>query len=152
MLTLEELASKADVAVVPATRGMRLLAYAIDTAIVIAAQLLTRLLALGTFPILTLPISMVQIVMLAHNGQTIGKWLVRIAIVDNVDHEPPGFVRAALVRALPQMLVSMFFPAWGLGYTIVDALPIFASDRRCIHDRLAGTMVIALAKQSEQPS
>ena len=75
-------------------------------------------------------------------GQTIGKLILKIAIVDHIDGMPPGFVRAALIRQLPLMVVSLFTPAFILGYLFVDGSLIFRPPRRCVHDYIAGTIVI----------
>jgi hypothetical protein len=71
--------------------------------------------------------------------------ILKIAIVDRIDKTPPGFVRAALIRQLPLMVVSLFTPTFTLVYLLVDGSPIFASSRRCLHDRLAGTIVVDAA-------
>jgi uncharacterized RDD family membrane protein YckC len=134
---------------IPATvakRRIRLGAFTIDQAIAAAAIWLAKYLALGVAGILlnlcVLLLYIYQIVLLGTRGQTIGKMILKIAIVDRIDNTPPGFVRAALIRQVPLMVVSLFAPAFALVYIILDAIPIFASSRRCLHDRLAGTIVI----------
>jgi uncharacterized RDD family membrane protein YckC len=145
-MLLDEIAAQADVQVTLASRVLRLAAVIIDSIIVLSGQGLmfvfsgTPLVILPT--LLALALGAVQIIMLSKRGQTIAKWLLGLAIVDQIDKQPPGFVRAALIRALPQMVLSVFLPIWSLVYQVVDALPIFGADRRCIHDRLAGTIVI----------
>ena len=84
----------------------------------------------------------IQLFLVATRGQTIGKMILKIVIVDQFDKNPPGFVRAALIRQLPLMLINSFAPTFTLVYLVVDGLPIFSASRRCIHDRLAGTIVI----------
>jgi uncharacterized RDD family membrane protein YckC len=125
---------------------LRLAAVVIDSIIVSIGQLLMWLFAGSVFValpgLLGMALGAVQIIMLSKRGQTMGKWLLGLAIADQADHEPPGFVRAALIRGLPQMVLTIFFPAWAVLYLVVDALPIFGKDRRCIHDYLAGTIVI----------
>lgn len=44
------------------------------------------------------------------------------------------------------MVLSVFALPAGAFYVVVDALPIFLAQRRCIHDYLAGTIVIAAPK------
>jgi uncharacterized RDD family membrane protein YckC len=74
------------------------------------------------------------------NGQTIGKKLLGIRIAD-LDGGVPPIGRLILCRILPVSLVS-FIPVVGRFLPLVDVLFIFRSDRRCIHDLLAGTRVL----------
>lgn len=73
-------------------------------------------------------------------GQTIGKKLIGIRIVDLSDNLP-SFTRLIGARYLPVWLTSAI-PFIGGLLVIVDALFIFGSERRCLHDRIAGTKVI----------
>lgn len=82
-----------------------------------------------------------NIVLLTTRGQTIGKRIVSIQIVCYRDAAHAGFVRAVLLRALVNGLFAIV-PLVGDFYPIVDALFIFGEERRCIHDYLAGTMVV----------
>ena len=86
-----------------------------------------------------------QIILLGTRGQTIGKMLIKIAIVDKIDKTPPGFVRAALIRQLPTMILTTFLPRLAGVYLLVDSAFIFGSARRCVHDYLAGTVVVESA-------
>jgi uncharacterized RDD family membrane protein YckC len=126
-------------------RGTRLTAFLIDQAIGITAFWLAGRVT-GAIAFLSyiglFGVSVFQIILLGTRGQTIGKMVLRIAIVDRFDKTSPGFVRAALIRQLPLMVISVFTPAFALVYLIVDGLPMFFASRRCIHDRLAGTIVI----------
>lgn len=74
------------------------------------------------------------------NGQTIGKKLIGIRIAD-LDNRVPEFWRLIALRYLPIMVVSAV-PILGNILIIVDVLFIFRSDRRCIHDLIAGTRVV----------
>lgn len=70
----------------------------------------------------------------AVNGQSPGKMLMQIRVVDGRDPAGPVSVGQALVRsiaAVPSVLLA------GLGF-----LPALLGDRRAIHDRVAGTRVI----------
>jgi uncharacterized RDD family membrane protein YckC len=78
--------------------------------------------------------------------------VVKVAIVDKTDKAPPGFVRAALIRQLPLMVINLFLPAWTLPCLLLDVLPIFGSARRCIHDRVAGTIVIDVLPDAPEPA
>lgn len=72
-------------------------------------------------------------------GQTIGKRLMKIQIVDMNSNIAP-FGRILGLRYLPISVVSAL-PVVNL-LPIVDILFIFRNDRRCVHDLIAGTQVI----------
>jgi uncharacterized RDD family membrane protein YckC len=106
----------------------------------------------GLLVVCLLLVNIVQIALLGTRGQTIGKMILKIVIVDHVDKTPPGFVRAALIRQVPLMLVNLFSPAFAIVYMILDGVPIFASSRRCLHDRFAGTIVIDVQSDLASPT
>jgi uncharacterized RDD family membrane protein YckC len=86
------------------------------------------------------------------SGQTLGKKILRIAIVaaaegDSGAARPPLwkliFIRAwffALLFTLPLLLV---FPIYGL-LPVVDQAFIFGKRRRCLHDLVSGTIVVSV--------
>jgi uncharacterized RDD family membrane protein YckC len=74
------------------------------------------------------------------NGQTIGKKLLGIRISD-LDGNVPSFATVILLRYLPISLVTLL-PVVGNFLPLADVLFIFGSDRRCIHDLIAGTQVV----------
>lgn len=77
--------------------------------------------------------------LLARRGQTLGKKLLKIAIVD-VNGEPAGIVNLVFNRYLIQ-LAMLIIPL----LNPVDYLTMFIRrDRRCLHDLLAKTKVIDL--------
>ena len=78
--------------------------------------------------------------LLMKHGQTVGKWLTGIRIAD-LDGGIPSFGRVVGLRYLPTSVASVI-PVVGSIYPLVDVLFIFRSDRRCIHDLLAGTQVV----------
>jgi uncharacterized RDD family membrane protein YckC len=75
------------------------------------------------------------------NGQTWGKRVLKIKIVD-LQGEKPSFWRLAGRRYLPIQLSNMI-PVLGAIIAIVNVLLIFRSDRRCGHDLIAGTRVVS---------
>ena len=81
----------------------------------------------------------VQMRLLTLRGQTVGKRWMNVRVVRVSDSANPGFVKAVLVRTVLATLINTAM-AGGL----VDALLIFREDRRCLHDLLAGTKVIAV--------
>lgn len=82
-------------------------------------------------------VQLIQMVLIACEGRTIGKYCLNMKIVD-AKGNPPGFVRGILLRCFVNGALGMI-PFYGL----IDALAIFANDsNRCIHDHIAGTYVI----------
>lgn len=94
------------------------------------------LLGLGTFSLL-----LVQIIMVSMRGQTIGKRLLGIRIVRNLDGSNPGFARAWLLRSLVVGLIGTLGMI-GYVFSIVNYAFIFRADRRCLHDLIADTKVV----------
>ena len=94
-----------------------------------------------------LALAITQIMLLGMRGQSIGKYITKAAIVDQFSNEPPGYLRAAVIRQGPQAVLSNFFPITGALYLVLDGLFIFSERRRCLHDRLAGTVVIRVSKE-----
>lgn len=78
--------------------------------------------------------------LLEKRGQTVGKWYVGIAIV-GLDGGRKGAVHLLVYRCVPALLFPQV-PYVGSLFTLVDTLAIFGRERRCIHDRIAGTKVI----------
>ena len=78
--------------------------------------------------------------LLNKSGQTVGKYLLGIKIVA-LDGTLVALQRLVLYRYLPIWLVGII-PLLGQIIPFGDILFIFRSDRRCIHDLLAGTTVV----------
>jgi uncharacterized RDD family membrane protein YckC len=78
-----------------------------------------------------------QLTMLLREGQTLGKKAMNIRIVNHADGEIPSPGRLLLMRYFVNSLLGNI-PF----YTLLDVLFIFGSERRCIHDYLAGTKVV----------
>lgn len=85
--------------------------------------------------------------LLTTRGQTIGKVITNIAIVNVSTQKPHPIGKLVLLRYAPIYLTQliMYF-AYSLVF-LIDALFIFRSDRRTLHDMLAGTTVIDLRKR-----
>ena len=83
-----------------------------------------------------------QAVLFVRTGQTLGKKICGIRVVNVDDGQVPSWVKSILLRevvnAIPQSL-----PLVGPFYALVDLLFIFRADRRCVHDLIAGTKVVA---------
>jgi uncharacterized RDD family membrane protein YckC len=74
---------------------------------------------------------------LSSQGQTIGKAWRNIKIVKKDTGENGGFFTNVLLRGLAGALCG----AIPLGF-FIDALFIFAEPKRCLHDYIAGTIVV----------
>jgi len=70
------------------------------------------------------------------DGQSIGKKALSIKVVRG-DGSPASLARLVWLRNVVNVLIGLV-PLYG----IVDVLFIFSEDRRCLHDKLADTIVI----------
>jgi uncharacterized RDD family membrane protein YckC len=77
---------------------------------------------------------------LSNTGQTWGKRLLKLRIVD-LEGRKPAFGRLIGLRYATGWAIGLV-PIIGPIYSIVDVLFIFRDDRRCIHDHIAGTRVV----------
>lgn len=74
-------------------------------------------------------------------GQSIGKYLFGIQIVDHLSGGVPPLWRIVVLRYLVGWVIGMI-PVLSTLYGLLDPLFIFGADHRCIHDHIAGTRVI----------
>jgi uncharacterized RDD family membrane protein YckC len=92
--------------------------------------------------------------LIARSGQTLGKKALDMRIV-TLDGEVVGFTRGVALRWWPayalsvaSVLIATFLPAASLLRSLLtmvvgaDALFIFGSQKRCLHDFIAGTRVV----------
>jgi len=86
----------------------------------------------------------VQIYLLAQKGQTIGKRMVGIRIVDHSTGDLAGAGRILGLREFLRGLVSGI-PYIGWLLILIDILAIFGEDHRCIHDYIARTTVVVVS-------
>lgn len=139
-----------------AERGDRFVANLVDSFVIVLpifiAGVMTALLsrqgslggvafllgALGTIGILGYQI------VLAQNGQSIGKRMRNIRVV-RTDGSPASLGRILVLRNLVPMIIGSFCGIFGL----VDALTIFGDERRCVHDMLADTKVIQAVPEND---
>ncbi len=83
-------------------------------------------------------------------GQTIGKMLTKIQIVDAKTGQIPPPLHVYVLRylwSLPIVIVCAIIPGplddmILLPIVLIDILMIFTPDRRCLHDLIAGTKVV----------
>jgi formylglycine-generating enzyme required for sulfatase activity/tetratricopeptide (TPR) repeat protein/uncharacterized RDD family membrane protein YckC len=137
-----------------ASRWSRLCAAAVDillTLFVLGSGGIIRLVspALGSALIVggVLFLASRQIYLLSTQGQSIGKKFVGIRIM-KPDGGNAGFVRAFLLRSCVPSLIGAI-PYLGQALAVVDILFIFGDRRRCLHDRIAGTIVVADAARQQ---
>ena len=74
------------------------------------------------------------------SGQTWGKKLLKMKIVD-LEGRQPSFATLIVKRYLPVQAVSAI-PFVGALIALVDVLFIVGEERRCLHDLIAGTRVV----------
>lgn len=79
---------------------------------------------------------------IATRGQSIGKRVVGIRIVDSETGGPPGAWRGVCVRQMGISVACLWSGPLLFGWYLVDALIFFLTNRRCAHDHLAGTRVV----------
>ena len=79
-----------------------------------------------------------QLRMVVQQGQTLGKKAMNIRIVNYSDGQIPAAGRLLGMRYFLNSFLGNLIPF----YAVVDVLLIFGSERRCIHDYLAGTKVV----------
>ena len=82
--------------------------------------------------------AIVNAVLITKRGQTLGKMAAGTRIVLDPSRELPGFAKGVLVRSFLVGVISQVVPFFGL----IDVLFIFGQERKCLHDRMAGTIVI----------
>jgi uncharacterized RDD family membrane protein YckC len=82
--------------------------------------------------------------LLSTTGQTLAKKWLKIRIV-KLDGSPVDFVSAVLLRNWVINVVALGGSMLVLGsfLPLIDVLLIFGDERRCLHDHIAGTKVIA---------
>ncbi|MFQ5609552.1 MAG: RDD family protein [Woeseiaceae bacterium] len=81
--------------------------------------------------------------LLASSGQTVAKRLLGMQIVSIHDDKILPFGRLVGLRYLP-VYIAPYIPIAGQIFGLVNVLFIFGSEKRCIHDYMAGTKVIKL--------
>jgi len=141
----------------PAERMDRLLARLVDLLLVLACMLpwATLLILLDVFTLedlgenalaslvisfAALPLAVYQWTRIVRTGQTIGKKLLRIRIV-KLDGSKVGFGHGVALREWITQLISVV-PCVGPLVNFVGIMMIFGDERRCLHDRIAGTKVV----------
>jgi uncharacterized RDD family membrane protein YckC len=94
----------------------------------------------GFVLIIFVVVLVINLVLLARYGQTIGKRIMGIRIV-RTDGSDAGLARLFFIRSLATTILTAV-PYLGGAFALANALFIFRDDRRCIHDLMADTKVI----------
>ena len=131
-----------------APRGLRLVALAIDALVVLGQLIAQRWLSIPDRYFGGLPAQtgvLLELALTAASGRSIGKWVVRLAVVRVADDSPATFTRAFLLRTLIPLVLFSMAGVWSPLFVLSDLLPLFREDRRCLHDHLAGTRVVRAA-------
>jgi uncharacterized RDD family membrane protein YckC/phage FluMu protein Com len=87
-----------------------------------------------------LAVAIVNWILIVQSGQSIAKKMLGMRIV-RVDGSLPGFVNGVILRSwVPNVIGAI--PFFGSLFGFANALAIFGSESRCIHDHIASTRVI----------
>lgn len=79
---------------------------------------------------------------LAKSGQTLGKKIMGIKVVRYANRtENPGFGNLVGLRYLVPTLMG-YIPFVGGFFPLINILFIFGREKRCVHDHIAGTVVV----------
>lgn len=90
-----------------------------------------------------------NLLLLHRQGQSLGKRLAKVRIVRS-NGERASLARLIVLRWLVPALFSSV-PYLGIVFAFVNILFIFRDDRRCLHDHLADTIVIAAYSEASPP-
>ena len=145
-----------DGSLVLADRGMRLVAAIIDTLLLLAVLVpimfvggaFTAMMSGGASAGFSIVWALVGFIVflvvqgfpLNASGQTWAKKWLKMKIVD-MEGRKPEFGRLIALRYLVVQLIGQI-PFVGPLVGFVDVLFIFGDDRRCLHDKIAGTQVV----------
>ena len=95
-----------------------------------------------------LAVAVLNLVWLHRYGQSVGKRILGLRIV-RADGSRAGLGRLFVLRELVPFALFLV-PLAGALFYLVDRVTIFGEERRCVHDRLADTIVIDV-KAGEAP-
>lgn len=140
-----------------ASRGSRLAARFVDqflfvlaiVAVVFGGALVEGPFGEGELPSLTIGagvllvgwLAFVNLRLMAYEGQTLGKKVCKVRVVQENGLPVPLGRWIGMRSIVPGILASV--PVVGVVFGLINVLVIFGAERRCLHDHLAGTKVIA---------
>lgn len=102
------------------------------------------LLGIGIGGLLLLAFQIFQWYLVATTGQSLAKRWLGMQIV-RLDGALPGFLHGVVLRSWIVLAIA-YIPYLGQLVALVDVLMIFGEERRCLHDHIAGTRVIVVAR------
>jgi uncharacterized RDD family membrane protein YckC len=133
---------------VPAQRGTRWWARVIDQLLLAATAIPAVGVVYGAGEDLGWGLGVLCALFLAYQwylitttGQTLAKRWLGIRVV-RLNGERLGFLHGVVLREWITTAIA-FIPVVGRLFNLADAAAIFGPDRRCVHDQIAGTKVIA---------
>jgi uncharacterized RDD family membrane protein YckC len=85
-------------------------------------------------------LTLIQVWLIASRGQTIGKILLKIKIVDEISGEKSTFLRSVVLRSV--LVKYIGYNIVGSLLFFVDLVFLFTKQNRTLHDRLAKTLVV----------
>jgi len=107
-------------------------------------------LAVGTLGVVSLVllgvVMAIQWTLLGVRGQTVGKMVAGIRVV-RVDGSRATFFRTVVVRYWPFFLIGLVGNVGSVVGTL-DSLFVFRRDKRCLHDLMADTKVVRVARRA----
>lgn len=86
----------------------------------------------------------INLYLLINHSQSVGKFLLKMQIVDYNTMAPAGFIECFILRVLVNGVICIL-PCVGFFYFLVDSMFVFSDEHRCLHDRLSGTLVIDIS-------
>ncbi len=98
--------------------------------------------------VIMVALAVVQLIFLARRAQSIGKKILGLVIHDERTGRKAGFVQIVFLRTMVTGLMSSI-PILGSIFGLVDVLVIFGDERKCLHDRIANTRVVRLARTGD---
>ena len=137
-----------------ASRWARLFAYIIDVIMLFLTSIFIGVILsfivsdtfLDSANEMTIGVMVISVYMLINGsllvmrGQTVGKLILRIRIVNPSTKKVPGFVDVVLKRYVAFMVLSLL-PLISL-VTIINPFMIFRETKKCWHDDFANTIVV----------
>jgi len=82
-----------------------------------------------------------QIFLLVHDGQTVGKKCMKIAIVVHNTREHPSPFQVVVLRSVVPF-IPFALPAIGIALYGINLAWMLGGEQRCLHDFIAGTEVV----------
>ncbi len=84
---------------------------------------------------------------LSDSGQSVGKKILKIRIV-RTDGSRASLLRLVLLRYGVTTALSVI-PYFGSLWALADSLAIFGSEHKCLHDRIADTIVVDVSRSAD---